>query len=43
MYFGGYYYEQKHFDLELKYYEMAASMDHDAAYECLGYIWYYEV
>ena len=41
MYLGGYYYEQKHFDLALKYYEMAASMDHDAAYECLGYIWYY--
>ena len=41
MYLGGYYYEQKHFDLALKYYEMAAAMDHDAAYECLGYIWYY--
>ena len=41
MYLGGYYYEQKHFDLALKYYEMAASMDYDAAYECLGYIWYY--
>ena len=38
---GGYYYEKKHFDLALKYYEMAASMDYDEAYECLGYIWYY--
>ena len=41
MYLGGYYYEQKHFDLAHKSYEMAAAMDHDAAYECLGYIWYY--
>ncbi|WP_051192362.1 SEL1-like repeat protein [Butyrivibrio sp. VCB2001] len=41
MYLGGYYYEKKHFDLALKYYEMAASMDYDEAYECLGYIWYY--
>lgn len=38
---GGYYYEIKHFDLALKYYEMAASYDYDPAYECLGYIWYY--
>ena len=41
LYLGGYYYEQKQFDLALKYYEMAASMDYDPAYECLGYIWYY--
>lgn len=41
MYLGGYYYEIKHFDLALKYYEMAATFDHDPAYECLGYIWYY--
>jgi len=38
---GGYYYELKNFDLALKYYEMAASYDFEAAYECLGYIWYY--
>ena len=38
---GGYYYDQKRFDLALKYYEMAAAMDYDEAYECLGYIWYY--
>ena len=41
LYLGGYYYEQKRFDLALKYYEMAASFDYDPAYECLGYIWYY--
>lgn len=41
MYLGGYYYEQKRFDLALKYYEMAATFDYDPAYECLGYIWYY--
>lgn len=41
MYLGGVYYELKRFDLALKYYEMAASYDYDAAYECLGYIWYY--
>lgn len=41
MYLGGYYYELKHFDLALKYYEMAASYDYEEAYECLGYIWYY--
>lgn len=38
---GGYYYEQKRFDLALKYYELAAAERYDAAYECLGYIWYY--
>ena len=41
LYLGGYYYEQKRFELALKYYEMAASYDYDPAYECLGYIWYY--
>ena len=41
LYLGGVYYEMKRFDLALKYYEMAASYDYDAAYECLGYIWYY--
>lgn len=41
MYLGGVYYEMKRFDLALKYYEMAAAMDFDEAYECLGYIWYY--
>ncbi|MCR5608131.1 MAG: hypothetical protein K6G26_03630 [Lachnospiraceae bacterium] len=41
MYLGGYYYEIKHFNLALKYYEMAASYDYEEAYECLGYIWYY--
>lgn len=41
MHLGGYYYEIRHFDLALKYYEMAATYDYDPAYECLGYIWYY--
>ena len=41
MYLGGYYYENKRFDLALKYYEMAAIFDYDPAYECLAYIWYY--
>ncbi len=41
MWLGGYYYEQRHFDLALKYYEMAKSYDHDEAYKCLGYTWYY--
>lgn len=41
MHLGGFYYEMKRFDLALKYYEMAATMDYDPAYECLGYIWYY--
>lgn len=41
MHLGGYYYEIRHFDLALKYYEMAAGFDYDPAYECLGYIWYY--
>lgn len=41
MWLGGYYYEQRHFELALKYYEMARAYDYDEAYECLGYIWYY--
>ena len=41
MWLGGHYYGQRRFDLALKYYEMAKSYDHDEAYECLGYIWYY--
>lgn len=41
MWLGGYYYEIHRFDLALKYYEMAAAMDFEEAYECLGYIWYY--
>lgn len=38
---GGYYYEQKDFDLALKYYEMADSYGNPWAPEGLGYIWYY--
>ena len=38
---GGWYYEQKNFDLALKYYTMASAFDIDAADVCLGYIWYY--
>lgn len=41
MYLGGIYYDERRFDLALKYYEMAAEQDDDSAYECLGYIWYY--
>ena len=41
LHLGGYYYELRQFDLALKYYEMAAEFDIDAADECLGYIWYY--
>ena len=41
MYLGGYYYEQRQFDLALKYYEMAAECDYDKAYDGLAYIWYY--
>lgn len=41
MMLGGWYYEQRNFDLALKYYERAATYDIDAADECLGYIWYY--
>ncbi len=38
---GGYYYEQKNFDLALKYYEMADSFGDPWAPMGLGYIWYY--
>ena len=38
---GGFYYDKKHFELALKYYEMAAEYKLPAAYEGLGYIWYY--
>ncbi len=41
MYLGGIYYDQRNFDLALKYYEMAASLDYEPANECLGYVWYY--
>jgi len=41
MFLGGVYYEMRKYDLALKYYEMAATMNHVPAYECLGYIWYY--
>ncbi len=38
---GGWYYGQKQFDLAEKYYLMAAKLDYNNAYECLGYIYYY--
>lgn len=38
---GGFYYGKRLFDLALKYYEMAASLNYEEANECLGYIWYY--
>ena len=38
---GGYYYEQKKFDLALKYYELADTYGDKWAPEGLGYIWYY--
>ena len=38
---GAFYYERKHFDLALKYYELAAEYKLPNAYEGLGYIWYY--
>lgn len=38
---GGIYYENKFFDLALKYYEMAAVRDYEPALLGLGYIWYY--
>ena len=38
---GGWYYEERRFDLALKYYEMAAEYRLPDAYDCLGYIWYY--
>lgn len=41
MHLGGIYYDDRRYDLALKYYEMAATFDYTEAYECLGYIWYY--
>ena len=41
MHLGGWYYEQRQFDLALKYYEMASVFNIDSADVCLGYIWYY--
>ena len=41
MQLGGFYYGKKEFDLALKYYDMAADMGYEEAYECLGYVWYY--
>lgn len=38
---GGWYYEQRHFDLAEKYYLMAAQKNDMSAYSCLGYIYYY--
>ena len=38
---GGWYYEQKQFDLAEEYYLMAAKQGNVDAYECLGYIYYY--
>ena len=38
---GGMYYEERRFDLALKYYEMAAEYDDLNAVIGLGYIWYY--
>ena len=38
---GGYYYEEKKFDLALKYYELADMYGDNWAPEGLGYIWYY--
>lgn len=38
---GGLYYESRHFDLALKYYELAAEYNNLCAISNLGYIWYY--
>ena len=38
---GAFYYEQRRFDLALKYYELAAESDNLYAICDLGYIWYY--
>lgn len=38
---GGWYYEQKQFDLAEEYYLMAAKQGNVDAYECLGNIYYY--
>ena len=40
---GGFYYGKRLFDLALKYYEMAASLNYEEANECLGYTWYMDV
>ena len=41
MMLGGIYYEERRFDLALKYYEMAAEYNDLDAIIGLGYIWYY--
>ena len=41
MQLGGYYYEDRQFDLALKYYDLAAEYKYPPAYNCLGYVWYY--
>ncbi len=41
MQLGGFYYGKREFDLALKYYDMAADLGYEEAYECLGYVWYY--
>lgn len=38
---GGYYYERKQFDLAEEYYLLAAELNYESAYACLGYIYYY--
>lgn len=38
---GAYYYDQRNFDLAVKYYEMAAQLGNITALSNLGYIWYY--
>lgn len=38
---GAWYYRQKQFDLAEEYYLMASKQEYNAAYECLGYIYYY--
>ena len=38
---GGYYYNQKRYDLAMKYYEMAVTHGNSDAAIGLGYIWYY--
>jgi len=38
---GAMYYEQRHFDLALRYYELAAEYDNLYAISNLGYVWYY--
>ena len=36
-----FYLEERRFDLEVKYLEMAAALGHESSIEELGYIWYY--